>query len=58
MGKESPRYAPTFRDEAVRQVTSGGKPVAAIARDLGVSTRRYGNGSSRQLSMPVNGRMG
>jgi transposase len=37
MGKESPRYAPTFRDEAVRLVTSSGKPVAAIARDLGVS---------------------
>ncbi len=37
MGKESPRYAPKFRDEAVRQVTSSGKPVAATARDLGVS---------------------
>ncbi len=37
MVTESPRYAPEFRDEAVRLVTSSGKPVAAIARDLGVS---------------------
>jgi len=37
MGNESPRYSPEFRDDAVRLVKSSGKPVAAIARDLGVS---------------------
>lgn len=37
MGKESPRYSPEFRDDAVRLVKTSGKPVAAIARDLGVS---------------------
>jgi len=37
MGKESPRYAPQFREEAVRLTKTSGKSVAAIARDLGVS---------------------
>ncbi len=37
MGNQSPRYAPEFRDQAVRLVNSSGTPVAAIARDLGVS---------------------
>ncbi len=37
MGNESPRYAPEFREEAVRLTSTSGKPVAAIARDLGVS---------------------
>jgi transposase len=37
MGNNSPQYAPAFREEAVRLVKGSGKPVAAIARDLGVS---------------------
>jgi len=37
MGKESPRHAPEFRAEAVQLTKTSGKPVAAIARDLGVS---------------------
>lgn len=36
MGNESPRYTPEFRDDAVRLVKTSGKPVAVIARDLGV----------------------
>ncbi len=36
-GTSLPRYAPAFREEAVRLVTTSGKPVAAIARDSGVS---------------------
>jgi transposase len=32
-----PPYPPEFRQEAVRLVQSSGKPLAAIARDLGVS---------------------
>ncbi len=37
MGNEFPLYRPEFRDDAVRLAKSSGKPVAAIARDLGVS---------------------
>ncbi len=37
MGNQSPRYAPEFREEAVQLTKTSGKPVAALARDLGVS---------------------
>ncbi len=37
MGNQSPRYVPEFREEAVQLTKTSGKPVAALARDLGVS---------------------
>ena len=37
MPNTRPPYPPEFRREAVRLVGSGGKPLAAIARDLGVA---------------------
>ena len=37
MPNTRPPYPPEFRQEAVRLVQSSGKPLAVIARDLGVS---------------------
>ena len=37
MGKTHPPYAREFRVEAVRLVQESGKPLATIAKDLGVS---------------------
>jgi len=37
VGKSRPPYAKEFRAEAVRLVRESGKPLAAIAKDLGVS---------------------
>ncbi len=37
MGKTRPPYPAEFKGEAVRLVESSGKPVAQIARELGVS---------------------
>ena len=37
MGKTKPPYPAEFKEEAVRLTRSSGKPVAQIARDLGVS---------------------
>ena len=37
MGKTRPPYPAEFKEEAVRLARSSGKPVAQIARDLGVS---------------------
>ena len=37
MQRYTPAYAPEFRAEAVQLVRSGAKPLAEIARDLGVS---------------------
>lgn len=37
MGNQSPRYAPEFREKAVQLTKTSGKPVAALAGDLGVS---------------------
>jgi len=37
MGKTKPPYPAEFKEEAVRLARSSGKPVAQIARDLGVS---------------------
>ncbi len=37
MGKTKAPYPAEFKEEAVRLVKSSGKPVAQIARELGVS---------------------
>jgi len=36
----SPRYPETFKIEAVKQITEHERPVADVARSLGVSCRR------------------
>ena len=40
-GKQS--YSPEFRAEAVRQVLDGSRPIAAVARELGVIEQTLGN---------------
>ncbi len=37
MPKSKPPYPAAFRTEAIELVRAGGKPIAAVARDLGVS---------------------
>jgi transposase-like protein len=37
MSENRKRYEPEFRDDAVRIVEESGKPIAQIARDLGVN---------------------
>jgi len=36
MSKKRHHFDRAFKVEAVRQVTEGGRPVAAVARDLGI----------------------
>ncbi len=50
------RYPETFKIEAVKQITERGRPVADVARALGVSShslytwlRQYGKPADQQL---------
>ena len=36
-------FSPEFRDEAVRQVINTGRPIAVVARELGVVSQTLGN---------------
>jgi transposase len=36
-------YSPEFRAEAVREVIEGSRPIAAVARDLGIIEQTLGN---------------
>lgn len=36
-------YSPEFRAEAVRQVIEGSRPIAAVARELGIIEQTLGN---------------
>ncbi len=36
-------YSPEFRAEAVRQVIEGSRPIAAVARELGIVEQTLGN---------------
>ena len=38
MGKQRRRYEPEFKAEAVRQVRQQGRPVAEVARNLGITS--------------------
>ena len=40
-------YSPEFRAEAVRQVIEGSRPIAAVARDLGIVEQTLGNWVNR-----------
>lgn len=37
------RFTQEFRDEAVQMVVTSGRPIAAVARDLGVNEGTLGN---------------
>lgn len=42
MDRKRRKFTPEFKAEAVRVLTSGGKPVAQIARELGVHEQTLG----------------
>ena len=37
------RFSPEFRDEAVRMVVRGDRPIAQVARELGINSGTLGN---------------
>lgn len=47
MGQARKKYTPEYRDEAVELVVSSGRPVAEIARDLGINEATLGNWVNR-----------
>jgi transposase-like protein len=42
-GQQRRKFTPEFRDEAVRLVLDTGKPIAMVARDIGVVEGTLGN---------------
>jgi transposase len=47
VGQARKKYTPEYRDEAVELVVSSGRPVAEIARDLGINEATLGNWVNR-----------
>ena len=47
MPEQRRRFSPQFRAEAVQMVLETGKPIAAVARDLGVNEGTLGNWVAR-----------
>ena len=47
MGQARKKYTQEYRDEAVELVVSSGRPVAEIARDLGINEATLGNWVNR-----------
>ena len=43
MAQHRRKYSPEFRDEAVKMVIDGPRPIAAVARELGVLEGTLGN---------------
>lgn len=43
MGQARKKYTQAYRDEAVELVVSSGRPIAQIARDLGINEATLGN---------------
>ena len=41
------KFSPEYRDEAVRMVVEGSRPVARVARDLGINEGTLGNWVAR-----------
>lgn len=42
MGR-SPKYSPEFREQAVREVVEKSRPIAEVARELGIVDQTLGN---------------
>ena len=47
MGQARKKYTQEYKDEAVELVVSSGRPVAEIARDLGINEATLGNWVNR-----------
>ena len=43
MGSQRRVYTPEFKDEAVKLVINTGRPIATVARELGVAEQTLGN---------------
>lgn len=43
MGNQRKAYTPEYKDEAVRLVFNTGRPVATVARELGIVEQTLGN---------------
>ena len=43
MAERRRKFSPEFRDEAVKMVTEGNRPVAQVARELGINAGTLGN---------------
>jgi len=43
MARKYRKFSPEFRDEAVRLVIDGSRPIAQVARELGVNEGTLGN---------------
>ena len=44
MSERRRKFSPEFRDEAVKMVVDGSRPVAQVARELGLNPGTLGNG--------------
>jgi len=42
MGKQRREFSPEYKDEAVKLVVNTGRPVATVARDLGINEQTLG----------------
>ncbi len=47
MSRERARFTPEFREEAVRLVIEGSRPIAQVARQLGINDGTLGNWVAR-----------
>jgi transposase len=43
MAAKQQKYSPEFREEAARMVVNGSRPIAQVARELGISETALGN---------------
>ena len=43
MSRERARFTPEFKEEAVRLVIEGSRPIAQVARQLGINDGTLGN---------------
>ena len=43
MARDRVRFSPEFKDEAVRLVIESGRPIAQVARELGINDGTLGN---------------
>jgi transposase-like protein len=56
MSEHRRKFSPQFKAEAVQMVIETGKPVAEVARDLGVMTGRWGTGWQRGAMLTLSRR--